>query len=441
MIQDARSAAFTALVKMQKNGGFSNLTLGSTLASAQLNVREASLASAMFYGTVERLYTLDFINRRYVGRRMDKLPYAVQSALRLGTYQLLYMDKIPPHAAAGETVGLVKKSDPWAAGLVNAVLKKVCADKSECLSAAESSDDPSVKYSCEKWVYDLLARDYGAETADKILASSFDKRPLTVRVNTLKNSRDELMNILMQEKCTAYALYDGLDALSFSDAGSVEHMPSFMEGRFHVQDAASQLCCAALNVKKGMRVLDICAAPGGKSFTAAEMAGNTGEVVSQDLYESRIRLIESGARRLGIDSIKTVCGDASQYNEKLGIFDRVLCDVPCSGLGVISKKPDIKYKSRDDISRLPELQLSILTAAQRYLKPGGILIYSTCTLNKDENEGIVNKFLKSDSLLPINIPAVYDIINCEGSAAPMITLLPHVNFTDGFFIAAFTKPA
>lgn len=438
MISGARKAAHAALVKLQRSGGYSNLVLDAQLKSSLLDRRDLSLASAIFYGVVERKYTLDFIIGKYVGKRMDRLPFSVINALRAGTYQILYMDKIPAHAAVGETAELVKKSDRWAVGLVNAVLKNILSERARCLELIAASA-PEIKYSCRRWIYDALRHDYG-DMAEKILEKSFDTPPITVRANTLKNSRDELETLFKVSGVECAAPYAGLDAIRIS-GGSIEHLKAYKEGRFHVQDTASQLCCAALSPQSGMRVLDVCAAPGGKSFTIAEMMGDCGEVVAQELHENRVALISGGANRLGLKSITAVQGDASQCSEALGMFDRVLCDVPCSGLGVMSKKPDIKYKERDAVTALPGLQLDILMSAQKRLKPGGILVYSTCTLIKAENECVINEFLRSSDLKPIDISDICGIIGTGGSDTytNTVTLLPHIHLTDGFFIAAFKR--
>ena len=348
IVDSARQAAHKALVKMQRNGGYSNLVLDAQLKSAPLDRRDVALACAIFYGVTERMYTLDFIIRKYVGSRTNKLPFSVINALRMGTYQILYMDKIPAHAAVGETVELVKKTDRWAVGFVNAVLK---------------------------------------------------------------NSRNELETLLKSSGVLSHVPFDKMDALMLDSGSGIEQMRLYKEGRFHVQDIASQLCCMALSPQSGMRVLDVCSAPGGKSFTIAEMMEDNGEIISQDVHEARVKLIQRGAERLGIRSIKSIKGDASECSEDLGLFDRVLCDVPCSGLGVMSKKPDIKYKDYDEIKDLPQLQLKILMSAQKRLKPGGILVYSTCTLRKDENESILNKFLQRCNLKPIDISGIYGIID------------------------------
>lgn len=440
MASGARKAAHTALVKMQRSGGYSNLVLDAQLNAMALDKKDTALASAIFYGVVERMYTLDFIIRRYAGKRADKLPFSVINALRVGTYQILYMDKIPAHAAVGETVELVKRSDKWAVGFINAVLKKILSEREMCFQAIEKSDNSEIKYSCKRWIYDTLRQGYG-DAAEDILRVSFDSAPVTLRVNTLKNSRTGLEKLLKASGLDIHAPYDKMDALRLEKGSGIEQMKLYKEGRFHVQDIASQLCCMALSVESGMRVLDTCAAPGGKSFTIAEMMQDSGEIISQDVHEARVKLIQRGADRLGIKSIKAVKGDASECSEDLGLFDRVICDVPCSGLGVMSKKPDIKYKEYDAVRDLPQLQLKILMSAQKRLKPGGILVYSTCTLKKDENEGVLNEFLHMCNLKPIDISGIYGIINdsSKGTCTNMITLLPHIHLTDGFFIAAFKK--
>ena len=224
------------------------------------------------------------------------------------------------------------------------------------------------------------------------------------------------------------------NCLRVSGTGDVTALPAFQEGLFHVQDKSSQLCVKALDARPGMRVLDICAAPGGKSFTAAQWMHGEGELLAMDLYRARAALVSEGAQRLGIGCITAKEGDASRYNSKLGLFDRVLCDAPCSGLGIIRRKPEIKYKNPEELGEIPQLQYSILSNSANYVKEGGILLYSTCTLNPAENEEVVARFLAEyPGFAPCRLP------QSLGSAGHMVTLFPHQGDTDGFFISTMKR--
>ena len=279
-------------------------------------------------------------------------------------------------------------------------------------------------------------KSYGEENTVGIMESCSGRPPLIVRANTLNVTADELAATLKNEGIESKSSVV-TDSLELGKCGSVERLKSFADGLFHVQDAASQFCIAALDPQPGETILDLCAAPGGKSFTVAERMNNTGKIIACDIHNHRLDLIKSGAARLGITKIECIVNDAAVYNENLPMADRVLCDVPCSGLGIVRRKPEIRCKPLDTLKELPPVQGKILDTASRYVKKGGTLVYSTCALNPKENENVCKSFLESHPDFKSKLPS----FACEGMFIRdgFITLMPHINGTDGFFIAVFER--
>lgn len=424
-MKTGRQLAFDVLRKVIRENSYSNLAVSGALAQNDLSPEERSFFTALVYGTIERKITLDYQLTLYLKQPIRKLNPKAYTALLLGAYQILFMDKVPDHAAVNESVKLVKKNGAsFASGMVNAVLHKIV---SAGLKLPEESDHLrylSVKYSCPEPLISLWIRSYGEEAAIGILEYSLGAEPLVIRVNTLKTTSDELRSLLRDQEISAepHPLVD--DSLVLSHAPALETLPLFQKGYFHVQDASSQLCCAKLDPQPGETVYDVCAAPGGKSFTLAERMNDQGEVFSFDLYEQRTRLIASGASRLGIHCITAKTGDASVFDPARKLADRVLCDVPCSGLGIIGRKPEIRYKTSSEIDNLPALQYDILCISARYCRPGGKLVYSTCSLNPAENDEVVSRFLKENT--------GFRLVSSQ-------TLLPGKNHCDGFFIALLER--
>lgn len=428
-MQNERRVLVTAVLKLEKEG-YSNLILDSLLKNSELNPNQKSFITAAFYGVVERKISIDFILNKFLNKPIKKAPPITSAVLRSGAYQILFMDKVPNSAAVNEAVKIIKKSkEKGNAPLVNAVLRKLCDEKlkEEIISSA----NPLVRFSVEEWIYNSLCNDYSKEQVDAFLENSLTSPPVFIRINPLKeNAYDtlntELINIggsIVSTECEDVYLASGLKG--------VEGLKSYKNGMFFVQDISSRLAAKALNAKAGERVLDCCAAPGGKSFSVALDMQNKGEVISCDIHPHRVSLIENGAKRLGLDIIKPTVCDGLKFNEELGLFDKVICDVPCSGIGVIRRKPEIKYKSNEECLELTKIQLNILKNAARYVKKGGRLIYSTCTLLKRENEDVVKKFLQENP----DFKAVSVFENGENS----VTFMPPQYAGDGFFIAAMER--
>lgn len=430
-MKNARQTAFEILNKIQRDNSYSNLLLDSALDNSDLSNKDKSFASALVYGVVERKLTLDYELKQYLSQPLKKLKPQILTVLRMGAYQILFMNKVPASAAINESVKLVKANGAgFASGLVNAVLRKIN------VNGLTDTDDLTVRYSAPEWICDLWTESYGKENAVELLESTFGSTKVTLRVNTIKTDCDKLIALLADEGFEAYKA-DISDALYVENGGALHKTKAYADGLFHVQDLASQYCCKALGVCENDTVLDICSAPGGKSFTLAQHLNNTGKIFSFDVYEHRIKLITDGAKRLGITNISAQINDGSVYNTMIPKVDKILCDVPCAGLGVIRKKPEIRYKDSTEVDKLPELQYSILCISAQYLKKGGILVYSTCSLNPDENENIIKKFLSEHS--DFQSIKVLPELKRFSVDTDCITLMPHIHNCDGFFIAALKR--
>lgn len=440
MKKSARHTALTALLRVTGKGGFSNLVLDSLIRQNGLDRQDSAFAGVLFYGALERLLTLDYVIAQHTSRPASSLSREVQGILRLGVYQLLYLDGVPDSAAVNESVNLAKafRQGAGAAGFVNAVLRSVIRDGSR-VRLPERENDPlyylQVKYSAPQWLVKLLADSYGEAACEGFLARSIGRPPVTARVNTLRTDAAGLSEALAREgvRCLDTPV---ADAVRLENTGSIEALAAYRAGLFHVQDTACQLCCEALDPQPGETVLDLCSAPGGKAFTLAERMEGRGRVVACDLHEKRVNLIRQAAERLGLPNIEAFANDASKWNPDMPSADRILCDVPCSGLGIIRRKPEIKYKEAADFAPLPAVQYRILETAARYLKPGGLLVYSTCTVAPAENGQVADRFLQEHA--DFEAQPLAGLLAASGRSG-RITLLGDIADSDGFFIAAFKR--
>lgn len=416
---NARKVAVLALGKIFNEGAYSNIAVNSFLKEADLTYADKAFATALIYGVLDRKITLDYVIKSFVKTPLKKLSPFTLNNLRVALYQIMFMDKIPESAAVNEAVKLVKKSkESRNAGFVNAVLRNVLRAEA-LLPTGDSVSDLSVIYSCPESIIESFISDYGKETAVIILAEALKPAPLTVRVNTTKTDVKtfitEIGDATEATPVGAVIINKGID---------IANSPLYKKGHFYVQDTASQTAVSVLAPKPNDRVLDMCAAPGGKSFAMALLMENKGEIISCDIYDHKCELIKKSANRMGLDIIKPTVQDATVFNADFGEFDCVLCDVPCSGLGIIRRKPDIKYKAFSEFDGLIPIQTAILNNAKKYVKKGGRLIYSTCTLRKAENEDVINKFLAENSGFKLEYSH---------------TFMPHIDGTDGFYCALLIK--
>ena len=420
-----RLLAYELLGKAEKSKQFSNIALDHALESSGMSDPDKRLASILFYGVIERRITLDYRIKQLSSRPIDSIDPNVLCAIRLGLYQLMYLDRIPPHAAINEAVGLCSRKS---AGFVNAILRSHTRTPISLPDKTDFAEYLSVSYSLCPEIVQRLISSYGEQDTEAILRGFDRTARTTLRVNTLKTDRESLASAIKDAEPTKNSPV-GLYA-----NGAIRQLSGFDEGLFFVQDLACAISAEALGASKGDKIIDVCACPGGKSFAAAILS--EGEVTSFDIHDSKLSLIEDGAKRLGLDGVKAAECDATSPREDLfGHFDKVICDVPCSGLGVLGKKPDIRHRDNQSLQNLPELQYDILSKSSQYLKDGGVILYSTCTLNPEENERVVERFLTEHKGFRTEDFTVGHLESQDG----ILTLLPHIHNTDGFFIAKLRK--
>ena len=434
---NARDAAVRLLLKIEREDAYSTLSVAEESEKNRFaDGREQALFAALVYGVLERRLTLDYNIALYLTGPLKKLHPKALCILRVGAYQLLFMDKIPARAAVSEAVEQAKRMGAgYAASLINAVLRKLAETGERYPDPADRRAYLSVRYSCPLPLLAHFLAHYGDERTEAVLSAFYGRRALFLRLNPLRG--EDVPARLAAEGLTVEPT-DLEHCVSVTGTGNLAALASFREGLFHVQDRSSQLCARLLGARPGETVVDCCAAPGGKSFTVAEYMQNDGVLYANDLYEHKRKLIEDGAARLGLTCIRTLCGDAMELPDKIAAADRVLCDAPCSGLGVIGRKPEIRYKTPGSFAALPELQLRLLSRCAAMVKPGGTLLYSTCTLNPAENEDVCGRFLAQAPDFSVSDDPYYASLRGD---APYITFFPEPNGGDGFFVALFRRTA
>ncbi len=431
---NVRELALRTLDRVTGDKSYSNIAVDTVIKRESLMGKDRSLFCVLVYGVIEKKITLDHLIDTLSSLAPEKIEPSARNLLRLGLYQLRFLDRVPDHAAVSETVALAPRRTR---GFVNAILRSYLRQK-DSLELPRKEDGLvrylSVRYSYPLDLCDKLVHEFGEKAAEDLLAA-FDKTPsLTLRTNTLKTSRDALLSALAQKGISVAPTQNAPHGIRVEGASLAEL--ELDEGMFFVQDEASQIAVAALGAGRGDTVYDICACPGSKSFGAALDMQNEGSLVSFDLHENKLSLVRSGAERLGITVLETRARDGRDLDGALvETADRVICDVPCSGFGVVAKKPEIRYKELAACAALPGIQYDILSTACRYVKRGGTLVYSTCTVFREENEENVTRFLSEHpefSLTPFTVGALE-------VPTGQITLLPSIHGTDGFFVAKFTR--
>ena len=439
---DAREVSLLSLNDCQRQGGWSDAILKKRLAAGGLDSRDGALATQLCFGVLQNRLLLDFYLSHFSNLPLKRMEGRVVETLRLGAYQMLFLDKIPHSAAVNTSVELTRKhcKNPRAAGMVNGILRNLerNLDSLPTIPQKDPVSYLSTLYSHPEWLVRELLTALGSEETARLLAANNSQAPITAMANTTKTTVEGLAETLAGEGVAAQPHPWLADCLILSKTGNLERLTAFRDGLFYVQDPASKLSALALDPKPDMRVLDCCAAPGGKSFACAIQMEGRGEVISCDLHPHKKKLIQAGADRLGLANITPMTADGKVFRpEWENAFDRVLVDAPCSGLGVIRKKPDIRYKDPAPLAGLPEVQRAILDVAAGYIKLGGVLLYSTCTLLRRENEGVVESFLRDH---PTYKAEAFTLPEPVGSVSDgMVALWPHRQGTDGFFLCKLRK--
>jgi len=443
----AREIALKILYEVNEKGAYSNIALNRHLESKALKSIDRAFITELVYGTIKWKLSVDWIIQQFSNIKLKKISPWVMNILRLGVYQILYTDRIPESAVCNESVKLAKRYGHAASGgYVNAVLRNVARNK-EKISFPDKSEDLehylSVRYSHPEWMVRQWVKRYGEEFTEELLKSNNEIPDFAVRVNTLKITRERLVEELKAEDIRARKGRFADEALVLENPSAVTKLESFKKGYFQVQDESSMLVGYILDPKPGELVIDVCSAPGGKATHMAQLMENEGIVVARDIHENKVKLIQEAADRLGMSIIKTEVFDALKIdNNYIERADRVLVDAPCTGLGIIRKKPDIKWaRVEEDKKDIIELQMGILAAASKYVKPGGVLVYSTCTIEPDENEEVVNNFLKTHpEFKPADISgAIPEKLMKQTAKDGYVQLYPNVDGVDGFFISKLIK--
>ncbi|WP_408020171.1 16S rRNA (cytosine(967)-C(5))-methyltransferase RsmB [Sporosarcina sp. USHLN248] len=437
---NVRDAALSILLEINENQAYSNLLLNRTIQKYGLPANDRGLLTELTYGTLQHRLTLDYYLEPFVRGKLD--PW-VRELLRLSLYQIVYLSKIPSHAVVHEAVEIAKRrGHSGIASTVNGILRSVL--RQGVRSVNEIIDDAeriSIETSHPKWLIDRWIKQYGMEETIQMAHENNNPPRMTARVNRLKATVDDVIEELTAEGFTVHKSEVVPECIQ-STAGNVVNSEAFRQGRLTIQDESSMLPVIALNAKPGMNVLDMCAAPGGKTTFIAERMGDEGEIHAHDLHDHKISLIKDNAERLGLQSIIVKSGDSRKLDELYppNSFDRILLDAPCSGLGVIRRKPEIKYtKTEQDLKNLSSIQLELLDTAYRLIKNDGIIVYSTCTIEYAENEGVLKTFIEKHpdmELLPVEEGDLKDQLPIKANP---LQIMPHHFGSDGFFIAALRK--
>ena len=437
----ARSVALEGLRRCRRDGAWSDAVLDGLIRAGGLDRRDAALATRLCYGVQQNAALLDFYLSRWCSRPVEKLDPVVRDVLRMSAYQLLFLDRIPPSAVVDEAVALTKAAGrAQAGGLVNAVLRRLAEHRT---ALPEIPGEGTPEYLATRWSHPLwLARRLTEQEGYAETAAFFEQNnapaPVTLQVNTLRTDSAALSAALEAEGYAPEPHPWLPDCLTMPGAGGLGETQAFRDGWFYIQDAAAALSVLAADPRPGMRVLDACAAPGGKSFAAARAMGDRGEILACDLHEKKLSRLQKGAERLGFASIHTRAMDARRpHGELLDAFDLVVADVPCSGLGVIRKKPDIREKEPDALEKLPQIQLDILLGLAGCVRPGGALLYSTCTVLREENTAVAEAFLRLREDFAPEAAALPPALTGTGELG--VQLWPQRHGTDGFYFCKFRR--
>lgn len=435
---NSRNIALKILNRVFNEGAYSNLVLSNELNNSDLNDKDKALVTEIVYGTIRRKNSLDTLIASFV-RDIKMMDKRVLNILRIAMYQLKFLDKVPSYAACNEAVEQAKKISVSSSKLVNGILRSYGKKGESGLVFKNKIYELAYTYSFEPWLIRLFIKQYGEEEAIRILNGLNLTPKVTVRVNSLKGDFDEVFEELEEFGYNVEEGYICPEAISIKGGKSVENNKAFNEGKITVQDESAMLVAPLLDIVPGETVLDLCSAPGGKTTHIAELLENTGKVLAFDLHENKLGLIKENCERLGIKNVELKEMDATKINVNLiGAGDKILLDVPCSGLGIIKRKPEIKWnKSREELKEIVKVQREIMENAWQYLKQGGTMVYSTCTLNKEENEQNIEWFLNKHKNCKLEKVFIGNGDNLRYENG-MLTVLPN-EYMDGFFIAKLKK--
>ncbi|WP_058485315.1 16S rRNA (cytosine(967)-C(5))-methyltransferase RsmB [Defluviitalea phaphyphila] len=442
-----REIAINIILEIDKEKAYSNISFQEYFRVYDyLTSLDKAFITEIVNGTLRYIKNIDYVINQFSKIKTNKMKPFILNVLRIGVYQILFMDKVPISAACNECVKITKKRGlKGLSGFVNGILRNI-ARNIDKISYPDKNKNIveylSIKYSYPQWMIKYWLTSYSKEFVEELCEASNKAPQITIRCNRLKIDRSSLINILVKENIQVHSGLYTKEAINIKKTSAINQLDSFKKGLFQVQDESSILVGYVLNPNSGENILDVCAAPGGKATHCAELMNNDGEIIARDIHEHKLNLIRSSAKRLGIDIIKTEQYDATILDEsKLETMDKVIIDAPCSGLGIIRKKPDIKWKkSIEDLDKLVEVQRKILSVCSQYVKKGGVLVYSTCTISEKENIENIKWFINNFDFVLENInPYIPKKLQCNTTKKGYIQLYPHIHKTDGFFIARLKR--
>lgn len=437
----AREIAYKVLLDIEKNKNYSNMAINKHFKDVKMSNQDRGLATEIIYGVIENKYYIDYMIDKLSKVKTNKMEIYVKTLLRMGIYQIMFLNSISDYAAVNETVNLAKKKNSKVSGFINGILRNVIRQKEE-IGKVKTKDDVdylAIKYSYDKWMIRNWMIHFGKEFTEELLEANNERPNIYLRTNTLKITRDELIKKLEKQNIKAEKVNVVEEAIKVEHLKDIENNSLYKEGLFTVQDVSSMLVGKVMNPKENSLVLDVCSAPGGKTTHMATLMNNTGQVVSRDIYDHKLKLIKAASKRLGLTNVDVEEFDGMKLDrESIGKFDYVLTDVPCSGLGIIRRKPEIKYKEKEEFRQLPPIQKKILENASKYVKVGGTLIYSTCTIQDSENIDVVNEFLQKNKNFEL-VPIKEVNVDLENQEKGYMKIYPNVHNMDGFFISKLIR--
>ena len=437
----AREIAYKVLLDIEKNKNYSNMAINKHFKDVKMSNQDRGLATEIIYGVIENKYYIDYMIDKLSKVKTNKMEIYVKTLLRMGIYQIMFLNSVSDYAAVNETVNLAKKKNSKVSGFINGILRNVIRQKEE-IGKVKTKDDVdylAIKYSYDKWMIRNWMIHFGKEFTEELLEANNERPNIYLRTNTLKITRDELIKKLEKQNIKAEKVNVVEEAIKVEHLKDIENNSLYKEGLFTVQDVSSMLVGKVMNPKENSLVLDVCSAPGGKTTHMATLMNNTGQVVSRDIYDHKLKLIKAASKRLGLTNVDVEEFDGMKLDrESIGKFDYVLADVPCSGLGIIRRKPEIKYKEKEEFRQLPPIQKKILENASKYVKVGGTLIYSTCTIQDSENIDVVNEFLQKNKNFEL-VPIKEVNVDLENQEKGYMKIYPNVHNMDGFFISKLIR--
>lgn len=441
-MKSSREVALNAIYDIENNGLYSNLGVNKHLRESNLKDMDRGFCTELIYGVTENKYFLNYVINKFSKIKAKKLSPHVRNILQMGIYQILLLDSTKDFAAVNESVNLSKKYCKKASGFVNGVLRNVVRNQNNIKYPEKSKDIVkylSIKYSYEEWIIKNWIDKFGEDFTEELVEENNEKPDLYLRTNEVKISREDLIKKLEEQGVQCEAVKLVKEAIRVKSLKNIENNELYKKGYFQIQDISSMIIGHVINPRENENILDVCSAPGGKTTHLASLMKNTGTVVARDIFDHKLKLIKENTQRLGLNNVDIQKFDATELdNKSIEKFDTVLVDAPCSGFGIIRRKPEIKYKKKKDLEDIPKIQKIILQNNSKYVKKGGLLIYSTCTIEDRENIDIVNEFLKLND--DFKLEPIQNInVDLENQEDGYIKLYPNIHGMDGFFIAKLRR--